>query len=301
MADLVAEVDELLSSKKPFHPDLCETLYQKYFGVDRESKMVRLVQKETKEMLQSLFGEMLKAKRFASDYGARLGIYASRLEQAENLQEVREIVGGIMFDTDQMVESTRQLKGQLEEATLQTKILEQRIEEVQQEALIDGLTGLNNRKALDRKVSEIFADYRREGTPFSFILLDIDFFKQFNDQYGHPVGDEVLRMMGDLLLKTVKGRDFPARFGGEEFAVILPNTNLKGALALAELVRNQIAQKKIIVKQTGEELRKITVSLGVSEIFSKDSVETLIERADRALYLAKKSGRNNVKSEGDFN
>ncbi|RPH86109.1 MAG: hypothetical protein EHM75_08635, partial [Desulfobacteraceae bacterium] len=74
MADLVAEVDELLSSKKPFHPDLCETLYQKYFGVDRESKMVRLVQKETKEMLQSLFGEMLKAKRFASDYGARLGI-----------------------------------------------------------------------------------------------------------------------------------------------------------------------------------------------------------------------------------
>jgi diguanylate cyclase len=299
MADLVAEVDELLSSRKPFNPDLCETLYQKYFGADRETKMVRLVQKETKEMLQSLFGEMLKANRFASDYGDRLGVHASRLERAENLQEVREIVGGIVFDTDQMVESTRQMKAQFEEATLQTKILERRIEEVEQEALIDGLTGLNNRKALDRKLEETFIDYRREGIPFSFVLLDIDFFKLFNDQYGHPVGDEVLRIMGALLLKTVKGKDFPARFGGEEFAVILPNTNLKGALALAEQIRTQIAQKKIIIKQTGEELGRITVSLGVSEIFSKDSVETLIERADRALYLAKKSGRNNVKSEGD--
>ncbi len=301
MADLVTEVDDFLSRQMPFNADLCETLYQKYFGVDRETKNVRLVQKETREMLKSLFGEMLKANRSTSDYGERLGVHASRLEGAENLQEVREIVGGILFDTTQMEESTRHLKAQLEEATLQTNILEQRIEEVQQEALIDGLTGLNNRKALDRKIKEIFIDYRREGIPSAFILLDIDFFKKFNDQYGHPVGDKVLRIMGDLLLKTVKGRDFPARFGGEEFVVILPNTNLKGALALAEQIRNEIAQKKIIVKQTGEELSNITVSLGVSEISSKDSVETLIERADQALYLAKRSGRNNVKSEGDLN
>jgi len=92
---LVAEIDDFLSSQKPFNPGLCETLYQKYFGADRETKMARLVQKETREMLKSLFGEILTANRSASDYGDRLGGHASKLERVENLQEVREIVGRI--------------------------------------------------------------------------------------------------------------------------------------------------------------------------------------------------------------
>ncbi|MBI5583700.1 MAG: GGDEF domain-containing protein [Deltaproteobacteria bacterium] len=301
MADLVAEVDDLLSTANPFNPVICENLYQKYFGADRESKLIRLLHDETREMLKDLFGEMLNTHRSASEYGSQLGTHVSKLEQAMTLQEVREIVGGILSDTDRMVATTRQLKVQLEEATLKTRKLEQRIEETRQEALIDGLTGLNNRKALDRKMLETFQQYQQEGTPLALILLDIDFFKQFNDQYGHPVGDKVLQLMAGLLLETVKGRDFPARYGGEEFAIILPDTGLEGALSLAEQIRSQIAQEKIIIKQTGEKLRPITVSLGVAEIRSKDSVETLIERADRALYLAKKMGRNNVKSEKDIN
>ena len=199
-----------------------------------------------------------------------------------------------------MAESSRQLNQQLEEATSQIENLGKKLVETEREVLLDALTGLNNRKAFDRKIKELYEKYEKKEIFFSVIMLDIDFFKKFNDQYGHQIGDEVLSIVGSNLKGNLKGKDFPARYGGEEFIILLPNTRLDNACVVADQIREEISKKRLKIKKTGQTMGNITVSLGVSEIRERDTVMSVVERADAALYLAKDSGRNNVKSENDL-
>jgi diguanylate cyclase len=199
-----------------------------------------------------------------------------------------------------MADSSRQLNQQLEAATSQIETLSKQLEETQREVLLDGLTGLNNRKAFDKKIKELCEKADRNEGLFSVIMLDIDYFKKFNDRYGHQVGDEVLRIVGSHLKENLKGKDFPSRYGGEEFIVLLVDTSLDKATIFADQIRNSISKKGLKIKKTGQSLGTITVSLGVSEIRPGDTPESVVERADSALYLAKDSGRNNVKSEKDL-
>jgi len=131
-------------------------------------------------------------------------------------------------------------------------------------------------------------------------MVDIDFFKRFNDTYGHRVGDEVLQMVAATLRECVKGGDFPARIGGEEFVILLPDTNLEQACDVAEFVRIRMSRKRLLLARTGENVGQITVSQGTAAMKASDTEESLLDRADRALYSAKKSGRNIVKSEIDL-
>jgi diguanylate cyclase len=131
-------------------------------------------------------------------------------------------------------------------------------------------------------------------------MVDIDLFKKFNDTYGHTIGDDVLQFVGSLLYDNLKGRDFPARYGGEEFIVLLPSTVLDNACIVAEEIRRRLSDKKLKHARTGESLGKVTASLGVAQIAPGDTINSLLDRADKAVYKAKNSGRNNVKSEKDL-
>ena len=123
-------------------------------------------------------------------------------------------------------------------------------------------------------------------------MLDIDYFKKFNDTYGHQVGDQVLKLVASTLKTGVKGGDIVARYGGEEFAIILPKTTKENAFTVAEHVRDSVSSKDIINRGTGKVLGQIRLSVGVSEYKPGESIEDLIERADKALYEAKNNGRN---------
>lgn len=147
----------------------------------------------------------------------------------------------------------------------------------------DPLTGLANRNLMNLFLEKVLAGAERNGTPFSAILLDIDFFKKYNDTYGHLAGDKLLAGIGKVLLKQVRKADLVARFGGEEFLVLLSGTGLETAAVLAERTRTAVQQ------ETG-----VTVSLGVSVYQSEMKAEELINRADSALYQAKQKGRNRV-------
>jgi diguanylate cyclase len=297
---ITSDINRIIASGKPFTPEVNKKLYDKYFGDEHDKKLVEQVQKETQQIFKRIVDDILITNESTSDYGQKLKEYSSKLDEARELSDVQHIVKDIMSDTNQVGESTRNLQDRLEQATTQAEGLRQQLVKTEREALIDALTGLHNRKAFDRKLKELYDVFQKEGTCFSVIMVDIDFFKSFNDKYGHQTGDEVLRIVGSMLHDTLKGRDFPARYGGEEFVVLLPTTPLNNACIVAEQIRKNMSKKILKVIKTGESLGNITVSLGVSEINSGDTMDSVIERADKALYLAKESGRNNVKSEGDL-
>ncbi len=180
---------------------------------------------------------------------------------------------------------------------LETTAEIKRIALLQQENITDHLIGIYNRRHLDKKIAEEFPRVSRYGLPLSMLLLDIDHFKAVNDTYGHQVGDQTLKGLGDLLFKMVRDTDIIARYGGEEIAILAPQTPVSEAAALAERLR-QAVEKSVMVPANEEEnipAVSITVSIGVTA-FDEQVTDhrVLVERADKALYKAKREGRNRV-------
>ena len=156
--------------------------------------------------------------------------------------------------------------------------------------LRDELTGIYNRRHFDTRMREEVSRHKRYGHPMSLILFDLDFFKEVNDCYGHQAGDVVLKKVADLGMSGIRGGDIFTRYGGEEFACILPDTALPGARIVAERLLQSVAETEY---QYRDYIMRTTISLGISELDpNKDSIESLIRRTDEALYEAKRSGRN---------
>ncbi|MFH0808085.1 MAG: GGDEF domain-containing protein [archaeon] len=153
----------------------------------------------------------------------------------------------------------------------------------------DVLTGLGNRRYFNKILKKEASSACRNGRDLSLVFFDIDHFKPFNDNYGHDAGDFVLSKLGRIVSKNVRASDIVSRYGGEEFAVILPDTDKKGGYAAAEKIRKAVESERW--EYAGEDLGKVSVSLGVSG-YNYADIESFIKRADEAAYVAKESGRN---------
>jgi two-component system, cell cycle response regulator len=165
-------------------------------------------------------------------------------------------------------------------------------------ALTDELTGLYNRRYVVAHLEELVARVNAEGiTDISLMMFDVDHFKQVNDQFGHPGGDDALRQLADRTLRGVRSIDLVARLGGEEFVVVMPETGLRAAVTVAERLRASVAAEPFFIHASSEH-KPITISIGVAVAQPGDTVDTLLQRADDALYQAKDSGRNRVVAEG---
>lgn len=189
----------------------------------------------------------------------------------------------------QLLNSNEQLRQRLQESE---RLLDAKAKEVDSylsEARTDTLTGLPNRRAFDAELARRFAQWQRYGTPISIAIVDVDHFKKFNDTWGHLAGDFVLASVARTLAETIRESDMVARLGGEEFAVIMPSTNISdgahAARRFCEAIRSRVWDFE------GQELR-VTASVGVAQAVEKDSVSTLIKRSDEAMYCAKQSGRD---------
>jgi diguanylate cyclase len=183
------------------------------------------------------------------------------------------------------------LQGRLAAAEDQLRQQARQIESWMTEARSDPLTGLPNRRAFHDALAQRIAQWRRTRVPFCLMVADIDHFKSVNDQHGHPAGDFVLRCVGELLEYTLRRMDLIARVGGEEFAAILPNTGVVEGCRAAERTRKAVAAHDFCL----DDLHlRLTVSLGVAMATSDDDAASLVQRADEALYAAKRAGRNNA-------
>jgi diguanylate cyclase (GGDEF)-like protein/PAS domain S-box-containing protein len=176
------------------------------------------------------------------------------------------------------------------------KLLEEKLSAL---ALIDGLTGLANRRAFDEVLEREWKRTLRESSQISLLLLDIDFFKQFNDRYGHQVGDDCLRTVASAITRVVRSTDVVARYGGEEIAIVLPSSDTTGAVETAEKVRAAIEALRITHEGNLETGGWVTASIGVATALARQGgtmrmPESLLLAADNALYKAKHEGRNRV-------
>jgi two-component system cell cycle response regulator len=163
-------------------------------------------------------------------------------------------------------------------------------------AVTDGLTGLHNRRYLERHLRTLVQQAVAREKPLSVLLLDVDHFKLINDGFGHAVGDDVLREFSRRIRKAIRGIDLACRMGGEEFVVAMPDTDAALAVLVGERLRQKIAGEAFRVAQTDENV-DVTVSIGISSLSGTDDTpESLMKRADRALYEAKRAGRNRVKA-----
>jgi len=295
------EIDGLLADGTEFDDARNSQIYEKHFGGDQERKLVEEVSQATFRILKEALEGVIATGTVTQDYSQRLNGFVSRLEKGEpDPRAFKEMTEEVILDTRKVEQSSSELSQQLEKAKQEGNELRQKLEEAEREATRDVLTGLYNRKYLNKAIQALHDHYREEGVSFSVIMMDIDHFKRINDTHGHKVGDSVLEFIGQTMTGSVKGRDVPARYGGEEFILLLPATASEGGYTLAESLRKQISSKTLKITKTQTTIGVVTVSCGVAEVREDDTVDSVVDRADKALYLAKRSGRNRVMSEKDL-
>jgi diguanylate cyclase len=297
--DVRIALDALIRKGEVIDEERSRMLFEAFCSDDRAQAslcgMAESLEREIGTVLESL----ACAGRNAKDYTQLLEHALGEAEQAQVEDRLFRVFARLLSRTRMMSEHSREVERQLETALAETSRLKQELAGARRQALTDSLTGLANRSRFDEALHSAVLAAAETSMPLSLLLIDIDHFKNFNDDYGHVIGDQVLRLLGTVLTDNIKGFDLAARFGGEEFAVILPDTASCDGRRVADNIRRKVAEKKLFNRQTGQKLATVTVSIGVAEFAADEPVSGLIERADRALYFAKRTGRNRVIADED--
>lgn len=296
---LVDAIKNALADGQKITETVAGKLHNDFITPDRNSDDVAELSGQISSEVESAIAMIGAAAGSNHAFGDSLGGVCSQLggiTKAEDLQRVTET---LVLASREMERNSLDLEKKLNESKKQISALKENLDEVRNESRTDALTGIPNRKAFDEAFIAETANAAETNEELCLVVADIDHFKKFNDTHGHQTGDKVLQLVAKLLASNVKGRDMAARFGGEEFTVLLPQTNLRAAVTVADQMREQVLTKELVKKSTNENLGTITMSFGVARFRPGESMDELFHRADACLYAAKNDGRNNVKCEAD--
>ena len=290
--DLTKTLNVLITNKLNFTTQKNDELYDRFFTNNDEGIALQETSRRIEEQVGRVLTMMGDASGDVEDFGKSLTTRLGDIAKSSGLESIRDAVQALAMETQAMQQSNAVLQEKLKQSSQEIASLRQNLEDVQREAMTDALTGIANRKMFDTTLRRRAMEAMEEGTPLCLALTDIDFFKKFNDTYGHQTGDQVLKLVASILQGNVKGNDLAARYGGEEFAVILPRTELPDAQTLCEKIRNAVSTKRIRNRQTGEEMGNITLSIGIAIFRPGEALSDFIHRSDEGLYFAKGHGRN---------
>jgi len=276
-----------------------QALYMRYISPCDEQRMTR-VQDEMRNLLSEVSDSVTHAGQEAALFDRSLGACEARLGESPDVTTVSQVLSSVRSDTQSMQQANTSLQRQLEESKEEIETLRKEVESAREETLKDPLTGLGNRKGLTQAWEQIRGHTNSQQPPLCLLMMDIDHFKRVNDTYGHLLGDKVIKMVAAVIRQTVKGKDVAVRYGGEEFAVLLPDTPPEGARTVAEQLRTTVENGVIRRLDSGDPIGKITISIGIGICREGESMSDFIARADAALYRSKQTGRNRVTMDAEL-
>jgi diguanylate cyclase len=293
-AALSRMLEILLDSHDPIDEARCAELYERFFVRAAEERSLLRAGQRLNDLASELTREMSAFSEGTARYGTSLSEARERVGAAPTAERIRAILRGIIDETERMQGQADHVEQHLRASMAEIEGLRRELRAAWSEARTDGLTGLANRKHFDQALRIAAAQALEHGSPACLLLADIDHFKQFNDQFGHALGDQVLKLVAGVLRQNVKGQDLVARYGGEEFAVILPATRLADAYGLADRLRQLVASRQIQLKDSNRSLGRVALSIGISDFRPGEGCADWLARTDEALYEAKRTGRNRV-------
>ena len=298
LPELKRAIDILIGNKRKFDAHTNREIYDSYVGTKASDEAL------VHDVSQQLHSVMATAGQFLTtaiaDNRAQIAAINDVTERTEAGVDPKLLIESLMGELARATARATKLEVGFIEKSRELATIRDSLVKSEERAKTDTLTGLPNRRALEEFFRKTRAAAMEQGHAVSVLMMDIDHFKRFNDQFGHGVGDQVLRLMAKVLRDGVRDTDLPARYGGEELIVILPDTDLTIATSVAERIRRSVAECRLSRRSTGEALPGITISIGVAEFQGGESMTDLIERCDRALYLAKNTGRNRVVTETEL-
>ncbi|PSJ16630.1 GGDEF domain-containing protein [Nitrosomonas supralitoralis] len=251
-----------------------------------------------RQMVTSLISNLEELSDAAGGYHDNLGSYSERINQANDIDEINQLLAEIMQETQKVQNNVLNYRndlifarGEIDKAQNQINQLETQLQEMNEKVHEDHLTGALNRRGFDNAFNREVALLARNNGTLCFALLDIDNFKQLNDTNGHDVGDDVLKYLVEAVKETVRREDVISRYGGEEFAILLPNSVLNAAISTIARIRRYLT-KKFFLSENNRLL--ITFSAGVAQYRPEESQQSLFKRTDEALFHAKRNGKNQI-------
>ena len=291
-------IDSLIKDNTPFSDHVNGELYQQYIGSGQQTAIAE-IRDSVRQVINDLLAQISAEGDGLGDYAKTLECFSEKVNETIDSSAVNLLINELLLETKKREEATHNLQGSLDTMAREMTQLRQEVARLNDEASTDALTKISNRRAYDIAIEREVSASKINSTHLCLLMLDIDHFKQFNDKFGHIVGDKVLRFVAAMLQKNVKGNDTVARFGGEEFAVILPETNYSDALSVAENVRKRVSAQVLSDSAENIKLGSVHVSIGVAQYRYGESPEEFVHRADKYLYQAKNNGRNRVVGEKD--
>ncbi len=285
---------EAIAAKGALTDEHCDALYSKFLISDRDLAFFKdangVIDNELRKVMQLLE----TSAKGTNQFGENLDSFTGKLTGASSIDALRDAVHIITEETRVIATQNQKLQNELAATSSQLSEMQENFERVHKETQIDPLTEVGNRKYFDKEIARASSEAQAQNNVLSLLMVDIDYFKKFNDTYGHLVGDQVLRLVARTLVENLKGRDIIARYGGEEFVILLPQTRLQDAERVANQLRASLATKQVRKRGSQEILGVITISLGAAEYVLGEETDSLIARADAAMYQAKQTGRNKV-------
>ena len=287
-------VDILIANKRKFDSVVNRDLYVTYVNPQP-------VQGTTEDFPEQLRGVIASAQEFLataiSDNRTQIESLGEVTSQCGATADPRPIIEKLVKELSNATTRASSLEANFQKTTEELDQIRDSLKLAEQHSNTDVLTGLANRRSLEAFLRSAQIAAMETGNPLSVFMIDIDHFKKFNDNFGHQVGDQVLRLVARSLQENVRECDLAARYGGEELMAVLPDADLDTCASVAERIRTRISEAHLTRRSTGEAISSITVSIGVAQFRLAEFAEAMIERCDRALYQAKRSGRNRTITE----
>lgn len=278
--------------QRPLTEELTFDLYCEHIRTPSEA-MADRANVALQNVIDDVSSQTSKSADSTASYGAQLQSFSDSLHQLVVNAELPASVARMMTHTTEVLVTMSTLSQNLAATRKELDKLREELAHTREQAMNDALTGIRNRRGFEEVLAALIQQSTAENGRFSLLLADVDHFKRFNDHYGHVTGDKVLRLVAHILRDCVRGADTVARIGGEEFAVLLPGTELAGAKRVGEILRANISRAQVQVGSSGR-VDRVTASVGVGSWLPDESAEKFLERVDAALYRAKASGRDRV-------